>query len=553
MLNDFLLKKEVITKEQLEEVLSVSNQQHSDPIDVLIGKQYVEPVKLFSLIAEYFGVEYVDLKNIEIPSDVIKLIPKRIAIERKIIPYKKDPFKLKVAMVNPADIQSIEFIKRMTGYNIDANYIPESDFRELLKYYSLDIKEEFNNLLKKNIQESKASGNKDSVPVIKITDMILNEAINEEASDIHMESLEYESIVRFRIDGILHDIEIIPKDIFNSIVARIKILANLKIDEHRLPQDGRFKLTINDRGVSFRTSIIPTFYGEKIVLRVLEESDKKYSLEDLGFAKRDLDKVLENIKKPHGMILVTGPTGSGKSTTLNTVISILNTPDVNINTVEDPIEYAMARVNQTQVNPSIGLTFASTLRSLLRQDPNVILVGEIRDKETADIAINAAMTGHLLLSTLHTNDSVGAIPRLIDMQIEPFLISSTLNLIIAQRLVRVLCQSCKLKTSLSQKQIDVLKDTFKNNVNSMELIDKNEFFKPVGCDKCRNGYRGRIGIYEIIEVTNEIKELINEKAPVTSYIEVAKRNNFRTMQEDGLEKASLGITSIEEILRVTME
>ncbi len=563
-LKTILIHNNVVTSQQYEEALGTANQLHSDIMDIIISKGYISEDTLGEIIGKTMGVPYINLTKKEINPDILKILPKDVSIEKKVIPFEKTPYSLKIGMVNPTDLRAIEFVKKGTGYNVEIYYITEKQFRDLLKRYTTGIREEFQTIIEKHVNESKqAIGNgkgDDNIglPIIKMVDLILENAITEEASDIHMESLEYESIIRYRVDGVLHDVVTIPKDVYIPVIARIKILANLKIDEHRLPQDGRFKININDQQISFRVSIIPTFYGEKIVMRLLEDSARKFNLSDLGLSERDLETVSYNIKRPNGMILVTGPTGSGKSTTLYTILSILNTPEVNINTVEDPIEYSMPRVNQMQVNPPIGLTFASGLRAFLRQDPNIIMVGEIRDSETADIAVNAAMTGHLVLSTLHTNDSAGAIPRLIDMHIEPFLIASTLNIVVAQRLVRKLCTSCKKPLSLDNDSKKTLVELFKNEIqmgskNVIKIIDENEFFQPVGCPQCNNGYKGRIGIYEVLEVTPKVKELITGKANAGEIMEEAIKNGLTLMKEDGLRKAKLGITSIEEVLRVTKE
>jgi len=400
------------------------------------------------------------------------------------------------------------------------------------------------------------------MPVIRIVDTLMKHAIIQRASDIHIEPTEKEVIVRYRIDGILRDAMLLPKLISSGIVARIKVLSNLKLDEHRLPQDGRFKIETGDYKYSIRVSILPIINGEKIVMRLLSETSKAYSLEAIGLRGEALEKVQRSLKKPVGMILVTGPTGSGKTTSLYSMLDILNTPEVNISTIEDPIEYRMLRINQTQVNAKIKLTFASGLRSLVRQDPDVIMVGEIRDKETAGLAINAALTGHLVLSTLHTTNAAGSIPRLIDMGAEPFLISSTLNIIMAQRLVRKLSGSekyflkdsdiknlgkyCNLNSVLQAlKQEKIVKA----NAN----IKKIPFYKPKASKESSDGYKGRVGIFEVLSVTESIKELIVKRATTDQIEDEARKEGMRTMIEDGFVKAAQGITSIEEVLRVIME
>ncbi|MFH1582780.1 MAG: GspE/PulE family protein, partial [Candidatus Falkowbacteria bacterium] len=377
---------------------------------------------------------------------------------------------------------------------------------------------------------------------------------------------EKDVIARYRVDGILRTVMTLPKNVQPGIIARIKILANLKVDEHRLPQDGRFKISAKEYKVSFRVSIIPTFDGEKIVMRLLSEKAQVLTLEQLGLQPSALETIKRNISKPHGMILVTGPTGSGKTTTLYTVMNILNTPEVNIMTIEDPIEYRMPRVNQSQVNPKIGYTFATGLRAFLRQDPNIIMVGEIRDQETAEIAIHAAMTGHLVLSTLHTNDAVTTLPRLSDMGVPAFLVASTTNIIIAQRLVRKICPNCiqsykldkqtivELKQQLDLENIMKTLEEKKIIINASQGIEALLFYRGKGCKQCSNsGYKGRLGIYEVLEVTDEMSELILKKASPTELKKQAEKQNMLTIIEDGFIKTKNGITTIEEIMRVTKE
>jgi type II secretory ATPase GspE/PulE/Tfp pilus assembly ATPase PilB-like protein len=397
----------------------------------------------------------------------------------------------------------------------------------------------------------------------------LKHAILEFASDIHIEPEEKEVHVRYRIDGILHDAMTLPKDVATGLVARIKVLSNLKLDEHRLPQDGRFKIQSEEYNISFRVSILPVFDGEKIVMRLLDESSKGLTLEKMGLGGTALEAVHREINKPNGMILVTGPTGSGKTTTLYTVMDILNTPEVNISTVEDPVEYRMPRVNQTQINPKIGMTFAAALRSLLRQDPDIIMVGEIRDQETLEIAMHAAMTGHLVLSTLHTNSAAAALPRMLDMGAEPFLIASTVNVIVAQRLVRRLCVECRKKYQLDKKEIESLGKSYdmeaifqylKNDPVGKKFVEKAQdwsevtLYKQVGCDQCvSEGYRGRSGIYEVLPMDTDIRKLVTQSATTEDIEKAAKKNGMATMVEDGFLKIVQGMTSLEEVLRSTKE
>ena len=406
----------------------------------------------------------------------------------------------------------------------------------------------------------------EEVPVIRVVDTLLEYAVFEKASDIHIEPQENSVVVRYRIDGVLHDVMTLPKVIQAAIVARIKVMSNLKIDEHRLPQDGRFKIEKDVYKFSLRVSTIPIFDGEKVVIRLLDESSKAMTLDELGFEKESFEVINRNIKKPHGMLLVTGPTGSGKSTTLYTVLSMLNTKSVNISTIEDPVEYRIIGANQMQVNPKIGLTFDIGLRALLRQDPNIIMIGEIRDKETAEEAVHAAMTGHIVFSTLHTNSSAAALPRLLDIGVEPFLIASTINAVLAQRLVRVICKDCQVAIKLEDVVLESLSKQFhmekllsvliKEGLASAKTksIKELKFFKGQGCDKCgHSGYKGRLGIHEILEVTQPIAQMIMEHKSAQEIQDIAEKEGMVLMWQDGFIKALKGITTIDEIVRVSKD
>ena len=478
-------------------------------------------------------------------------------------------------MLDPEDLRTIEFIKKKANLRILPRLTTPQSIKSALRQYQKTLEAEFGELIKKeagvirSIEEKPPEEEKElkkvaeELPVIRIVDTLIHHAILQRASDIHIEPLEKEIVVRYRIDGILRDAMVLPKTAASGIVARIKVLSNLKLDEHRLPQDGRFKVETEDYRYSIRVSVLPILNGEKIVMRLLSETAQAYTLEGLGLRGNALEKIQAGLRKPVGMLLVTGPTGCGKTTTLYAMMEILNTPEVNISTVEDPIEYRMPRINQTQVNPKIGLTFASGLRSLLRQDPDILMVGEIRDLETTGLAINAALTGHLVLSTLHTTNAAGAIPRLIDMKAEPFLISSTLNVVLAQRLVRRLCEE-KEKYTLKKSELgsfkkycdlsrilEVLKE--EKIAKPKDTLYDIEFFRPKRSEECPEGYSGRIGIFEVLLVSESIKELINQEATAEKILNQAQKEGMRTMIEDGFIKAAQGITSIEEVLRVIIE
>lgn len=546
--------------------------------DVLLAEGLIDQARLRKLYAYILGVPFVDISKEMIPPDILQIIPEPIAKKYKIIAFEKKGKDLKVAMLNPEDIQTIDFIRKKTGLKIVSCLTTEESIETILKQYSKSLKAEFGDIIDKNaleispeedIQKEDLEKVAQGLPVIRIVDTLIKHAILQSASDIHIEPDEKEIHVRYRIDGILHEAMTLPRQVRDGIIARIKVLSNLKLDEHRVPQDGRFKIEKDETKISFRVSILPIFDGEKVVMRLLNESSKGLTLEAMGLYGEGLEIIHREIKRANGMILVTGPTGSGKTTTLYTIMDILNTPEVNISTVEDPVEYRMHRINQTQIYPKVGLTFANGLRSLLRQDPDIIMVGEIRDKETMEMAIHAAMTGHLVLSTLHTNSAAGTLPRLIDMGAEPFLIASTVNVIVAQRLVRKLCPNCRKEYQLSDKELKTLEDNYAME-EILETIKKSELakdkikpkdnwkdiklFRPGKCEQCsQEGYHGRNGIFEILEVDEEIKRMISQKATSKEIEKEAKRKGMFTMLDDGFFKAISGITSVEEILRVSKE
>lgn len=576
-LRDFLLDSGLVSGADLEEAFKEAEANSDQLGNVLLKKNLINEIELRKLYAYILGIPFVDLAKETVPADILQTVPEPIAKKYNIIAFEKSGRNLKVAMLNPEDLQTIDFIKKKTGLKIIPCLTSEESIKFVLRQYEKSLKAEFGDIIEKNSQEI-ADGEDagedlekiaQDLPVIKVIDTLLKHAILQSASDIHIEPSEKDVVVRYRIDGILHDAMILPKEIISGVVARIKVLANLKLDEHRLPQDGRFKIEKDNYRISFRVSILPVFDGEKIVMRLLDESSKGLTLEKMGIWGEPLEIIHREIKKPNGMILITGPTGSGKTTTLYTIMDILNTPGVNISTVEDPVEYRMPRINQTQVNPKIGLTFASSLRSLLRQDPDIIMVGEIRDKETMEIAVHAAMTGHLVLSTLHTNSAAGALPRLLDMGAEPFLVASTVNVIVAQRLVRRLCSECKTEYSLDEKAAEILKNSFnidevvnflrsakelKGKVKPNDKLTDIKFYKTKGCEQCGGeGYKGRLGVYEVLGIDEDIERLISQAASTETIEKKAKENGMISMIDDGFFKAVQGFTSIEEVLRVTRE
>ncbi|MDP2917875.1 MAG: GspE/PulE family protein [bacterium] len=566
-----LAKNKILPEDKIRQA---SLQAEKDKISLsseLVKQGMITEEFLAESYAEESKIPYLNLEKKKIPKEVLLLIPEPIARNYQVVAFQKDQDKLKLAMVDPTDLQTIEFMEKKTGAKVEVFLTTPKSIGEVLKQYRKSLKTEFSEIVDKQGLSEPADADDlrkmaKELPVVKIVDTFLEYAIYENASDIHIEPLEDEIIVRYRVDGILKDVMNLPKKILPGVVARLKVLSNLKIDEHRLPQDGRFKIENEEYKLSFRVSIIPVFNGEKVVMRLLFESAKPLSLEALGLRRDALKVVKLNINRPHGLILSTGPTGSGKTTSLYSVLNILNTPEVNICTIEDPIEYHMPRINQSQVAPKIGYTFANGLRSLLRQDPDIIMVGEIRDSETAEMAIHSSLTGHLVLSTLHTNDASGAIPRLIDMKIEPFLVASTLNVVIAQRLVRKICSNCIESYYLDRATLSNLEGqvNFKKILEIMAREgaiasakigpDTLLFYRGRGCSQCNDtGYRGRLGIFEVLEVNEAIQILIAKKASGEEIGRQAVSDGMVRIIEDGFYKAKMGLTTIEEILRVTKE
>jgi type IV pilus assembly protein PilB len=575
-LKKFIKDSGMIADEKLDVAFSEAESGKKVLGDILLFKKLIDEEKLRKLYAYILGIPFVDLQKETIATDILQMIPEPIARKYKIVAFEKNGAELKIAMINPEDIQTIDFIRKKTGLRIVTCITSEESISAILKQYGKSLKAEFGDMIEKNSSQmaidKETSDDLEEIaqglPIIRIVDTLIKHAILQGASDIHIEPDEKEVRVRYRIDGMLHEAMTLPKQVRDGIIARIKVLSNLKLDEHRIPQDGRFKIEKDEIRMSFRVSVLPIFDGEKIVMRLLDESSKGLTLEMMGLMGRALEAIHAEIRKPNGMILVTGPTGSGKTTTLYTIMDILNTADVNISTVEDPVEYRMPRINQTQIHPKVGLTFAAGLRALLRQDPDIIMVGEIRDAETMEMAIQAAMTGHLVLSTLHTNSAAGTLPRLLDMGAEPFLVASTANVIIAQRLVRKICHDCRVEYKLNEKELKVLEKNYEmekilevikksglfgDNIKAKDNWKDIKLYKANGCEQCLSGYHGRNGIYEVLEINEEIRKMISQRASSHDIETKARENGMLTMIEDGFSKCIQGITTVEEILRVTKE
>lgn len=544
--------------------------------DFLLSNTKVSEQELRKLQAYVLGIPYLNIEKEKIDKEVLQLIPEPIARKYNVVPCRKKGNDLEICMLDIDNLPAIDFVKKKTGLRILPRLTDSESIKAVLLQYKKSLQAEFDSIIQKevgSIQKVDEKGDETSekdlkqmaedLPVVKIVDSLISHAILQGASDVHIEPGEEALIVRYRIDGILHDAMTLPKDAAPAMTARIKVLSNLKLDEKRLPQDGRFKIVLDDAPVSFRVSTLPTYFGEKTVIRILRESSHGFTLEGLGFHGGCLEAIHEGMQQHSGIVLASGPTGSGKTTTLYTMLDILNTPQVNISTIEDPIEYQMPRINQTQVKSEIGMTFSNGLRALLRQDPNIIMVGEIRDGETASLAVNAALTGHLVLSTIHTNSAAGAIPRLIDMGVEPFLIVSTAKVIIAQRLVRRLTNA-KIQYFLTDGELKALEkvvdlDHLREALEAEKIIKQGTpwkeipFFKPGKSEESEDGYKGRVGIHEALRVSATVKEIILRGGSADEVEAQAKKEGMVTMLEDGIFQAVQGKTTIDDVLRVVSE
>ncbi len=551
----FLVERGVATPAQLLEVLRLNKHNNLGLPQVFIEKGIASAGEVFSCLADYLEVPFIELQNYVIDPTVLEIVPKELAEKYTVFPVFRIEGSLTVAMVNPGDVQVIDALHRETGYTIEPAVSTEQDIVNAISSHyesSGEIDSSFNEVIQ-NIEsqqpklvDSESSSERlkklsAETPVVKLVDLIIAQAIMDGASDIHIEPEENSLQVRCRIDGILHENLTPPKHLQAAIISRIKILAELDIAESRTPQDGRFQVSLAGRDVDLRVSTLPTVYGENVVMRILDKGNQMLSLNDLGFDGNDFERFQAMLNSSYGVLLVSGPTGSGKTTTLYSALSTINTPEKKIVTVEDPVEYRLKRIRQCQVNVKAGLTFAAGLRSILRQDPDIIMVGEIRDGETAKIAVESALTGHLVLSTIHTNDAPGGLTRLTEMGIEPFLTASATIGIVAQRLVRKLCAECKKSFAPSSSLRD-----------NLQLKKSETFFHGTGCQACKDtGYKGRAGIYEIMTINDEIRNLILKNASSALIKEAAFANGMHSLRQDALRRARKGITSLEEVARVT--
>jgi type IV pilus assembly protein PilB len=568
---DFLVQNGFVKTQVAAQVHQLQKQTGQDFGQLLVTQKVLDEEDLAKAKAAFFNIPYADLRQLLVPPSVLELIPQESINFYNFVPFELKGRNLKVAIIDPGNLsalEALEFLGQKQNLQVQLYLASETSIGIVIGKKQ-NLKKVVGEALKdiqttEEVKQKPALDKKEQksqiieeAPIIKIVEVILSNAIEANASDIHIEPSEKDVRVRYRIDGILHTSLMLPKSVHSAIITRIKILSNLKIDESRLPQDGRFHMEVGKKSVDLRVSILPLIYGEKVVMRILDKTTNAPTLEQLGFRGRALTWVNENLKKTHGIFLITGPTGSGKSTTLYSILTILNTTSVNIITLEDPVEYFIEGINQSQINPDIGLTFAAGLRSILRQDPNIVMVGEVRDKETAELAVQAALTGHLVFSTLHTNNAIGAIPRLMDMGIEPFLLVASINVVAAQRLVRKICPDCKKQVPLTKpleeeirKNLVGVPDDYLQDLDLKNL----KIYKGDGCEKCGHiGYRGRMGIYEVLPTTTEIQDLVLAHAPAVKIYEVAQKLGMITMKQDGIVKILRGDTTMDEIIRVTTE
>lgn len=576
----------IINESQLDELKTLAERSNQSLQETVIEQKIISDEDLTKLIGESIGVPFVSLEPKDILDDVLKKIPEHIARQYNVVLFEMgEDGSLSLAMEDPDDVQALNFIQKQIGYNIKVFLATKSNILDCLENYRGNFDDEIDEVIsiQKDVSADDQNVNQDDFaensPIAQTVNLLLEYAIKSNASDIHIEPREEYVQVRYRIDGVLKEVNKLPRNVHGALVSRIKILSNLKIDERRVPQDGRFKIKVSGKQYAFRVSTLPIADGEKVVMRILDESNQAVKLDQLGYWGLSLATVKDAMAQPNGMILVTGPTGSGKSTSLFSVLSELNTPDVNISTIEDPVEYKIPGVNQTQTNAKAGMTFASGLRALLRQDPNIIMVGEIRDGETANLGVQAALTGHLVFSTLHTNNAATCLPRLLDMGIEPFLIASTVKAVIGQRLVRRLCMNCRQEYIPNAEELGYIAEMFNLTSDSMHRIHDLEtqalndkiggdtpmgsteqtiarLWKPnpEGCDECgHNGFKGRVGIYEVLGISIPIQKMITANATSNDIQEQAIIEGMVTMQMDGLIKSLRGITTTEEVLRATRE
>ncbi|MBP6883218.1 Flp pilus assembly complex ATPase component TadA [Candidatus Woesebacteria bacterium] len=554
-LAQLVLNNGLVDKAGLEELSQYAKNANLNLDQAILEKNVIPDETLGLLIANYIKVPFVTLTKLAIPEEVFHIVPEKVARKQKVIAFERSPKGIKIAMANPYNQELIKLVAQKTSQSIIPYMATEKDIYNTFHIYRKELQKNFDDLISEEAEKAGSVAAAESeAPIAKIVDLLISFAYQDKVSDIHIEPEEKNSLVRFRIDGILHDVLFLSKFLHDRIATRIKVMAKLRTDEHLAPQDGKIRVKVEDEDLDIRISILPVSQGEKIVMRLLSSRLGKLSLLDLGMSEVDLKKVSNAYSRSYGMILSTGPTGSGKTSSIYSILKILNTREKNITTIEDPVEYQIRGVNQIQVNTKTNLTFANGLRSILRQDPNIVFVGEIRDSETAGIAVNAALTGHLVLSTLHTNDAATTMPRLIDMKVEPFLVASTVNVVIAQRLIRKICENCRISYIVTE---DELKKNLPEEIIKRHYLttgDKKEIrlYKGQGCKICHfTGYSGRVGLFEVMEITEKLRSLIVQKSSADEIKRQAVADGMHSMLDDGLQKVARGMTTVEEVLRIT--
>ena len=554
LLKKLLVDSGVVSEKDFVRAKGEAKEKELSLEDGLIEASLISDEELGSLLADESGFPFVNLRKTKIKEEALKIIPEIVAKKQRVIVFDKTPEGVKTALFEPDNLETREFIEKKTGEKVIPYFATRKDIEGALKYYRKKTEEELRELIEEAEKKEKGKEGSEGLPTIKMVETILNSAYENRTSDIHFEPYKDKSVLRYRIDGVLYDIATLPRFFHDPLISRIKILAKLRTDLHEASQDGHFSFDTQEGKIDARVSVVPVDEGEKAVLRLLSEKSRRFSLEDLGFEEDHLEIIAKNIKKPWGMILVSGPAGSGKTTTLYACLKILNTRKVNIMTIEDPIEYDIEGVNQIQVNPQTNLTFAEGLKAIVRQNPDIIMVGEIRDRETASLATNAAMTGHLVLSTFHAIDSGTTLTRLQEMGVEPFLITSTLNLVISQRLIRKICPKCVESYEISSSEASrVLQKEWVEKLPKGQK-GKIRLFRGAGCKLCqKTGYLGRTGISEVLEISEPIKKLVMEKANASQIQKEARALGMRILLEEALKKVGEGITTLEEALRVTKE
>lgn len=543
----------VVAAPEFAEAAKQAQELQQPLADVVVDRGLTTDGELGKLIAQQLKLPFIELTKQEITDAALNIIPEEVAKRHQMVAFARDEQTVKIAGSDFSSILLPQLVAQKTGKKVELYYATEKDVVEVLLNYRTNFQELFEKLMADEDSHVITTISNDP-PVKKMVDELIHAAYNEQASDMHIEPQEKETLVRFRIDGVLHDIAVLPKKLHNRIVTRIKVLSGLRTDLHLAAQDGKIKTEVAEERLDLRVSIIPIAEGEKVVMRLLTSQARSYSLEQLGINEKDLQKIKKAAARSFGMVLVTGPTGSGKTTTIYSVLKTINTRERNLTSIEDPVEYRIKGANQVQVNDKTNLTFANGLRSLLRQDPDFIFVGEIRDGETAGIAINAALTGHLVFSTLHTNTAAASLPRLYDMKVEPFLVASTVNLIIGQRLVRKICAHCRVSQTITVQELQqyLSLETIQKHYIPVGKSQEVRIYKGQGCRVCHNtGYQGRIGIYEVLEMSKTMRELVSRKAETDELTALALKEGMTTMYDDGIDKITRGLTTIEEILRVT--